>query len=852
MPEKFDSLEELIEEYYELVNNKPECLPPYATFKTYLVEDDNCCDNGYKCIDRPTKIKELVNALADENADDNKKLTAILQLWSHGGEMYVSDNTTTHVYRLIHSVSNTTRLQVFLKGGKKDEAKGVIIDRENLLKFASEIGKYIISFEKDDKLIENPISHDLVNKDDFKALVKNNIDSVVNEILFWYYYEKDEYPIINSRAKNSRHILNKVFAQNDNYEKNSNDLEFNEKCMKILQDKECPTIDKNNAKTITKQLMLDQLFYSIDEMRSMKKVDETYSDKNDEIYKFYLKLWNTIKEAKINQNLKKKYKEFQQVKSYENWKQRLEKVSDNLHTLQKKLKEENIKINSYDDLNKQYREITMNQKSDFLYDYIFAQDNGVANAGQWGAIKTGDKNEIENRVKGKPSSLIEILLSHDINDAFSKIEDLFRGLSKDYKLIKNRFLAALFSEKMTTVAHVSKFEELVKNLKRRLNVKLESDGYIEQNSELMGIYLTAGYGDGEEATVYDKQIFYWWLYEKLKDNLDLKKAVVYYGAPGTGKTFKAKKVAQEFLDNWHIKNGIDQKSGLIEVVQFHPSFSYEDFIEGIRPSQNSTLQLRNGIFKEFCKKAGEIEIALLKDDEFKDRDFSTIKIGDLKENAKSVLKEKFEIDIDELDGEYSLIDIIPPAFFIIDEINRADLSRVFGELMYSLEYRGYAGKVKTQYSYMVKDEKDDAVYFYEDGQNYFFIPQNLYIIGTMNTIDRSVDSFDFALRRRFSWEEIRPDYDVIRENLNEKIANGIAEAFKSLNEAIKEDPLLGSDYQIGHSYALNLKNTDIKKIEDAKLFLWGNFIKPLLQEYFRGLGESEDKISVLKEKFGPK
>ena len=844
MSDKFENLKSLIEEYYALVKNHAikGCLPPYATFKTYLVDEDSCCDNEHRCIDRPTKVKELVDKL-----DSDDKLDSILKLWSHGGNMYVSDGNNIIVEKnpkIIHSVSNTTRLQVFLKGGKKDDEKGVVINKENLLQFATEIGKYIKSFKEGGTLKDNPIIHNLVKHND---LMENNIDSVINEILFWYYYENDKYPIINSRAKNSRHILNRAFPN----DKANDELEFNKKCIEIMKDKELPKVE---GKVIRKQLMTDQLFYSIDEMKSMQKVENLYSKDND-IYKFYAKLWNTIKKAKVNKNLQKKYKEFVQAKSSQIWKKHLTEVSDNLHTLQKYLKE-NKTIDSYDKLNKIYRRIAKKKEDgDFLEDYIFAQENGIANAGQWGAIKSkADQEKINEQVKN-PASLIEILKSNDINGADVQIEEFLSGLSKHYKLVKNRFLAVLFSEKMTTVAHEAKFHELVNNLKSKLNIKLESEGYIDQNDELMGVYLTDN--NGQEATVYDKQIFYWWLYEKLKDNLDLKKAIVYYGAPGTGKTFKAKKIAKEFIDNWGIKNNVDNKDlkENIEVVQFHPSFSYEDFIEGIRPSKKSSLELRDGVFKKFCKQAGEIELALWDNqtfrEKFKNRDFSAIKVTDLDGTVKSILSDKLSIDIDNVEKDLSLLDLIPPAFFIIDEINRADLSRVFGELMYSLEYRGYEGKIKTQYSYMIENNGDDAVYFWEDG-NYFFIPQNLYIIGTMNTIDRSVDSFDFALRRRFSWEEIEPNYDVIKEELSGELAEDIAVAFKNLNDNIKEDQLLGNDYQIGHAYALNLKNKNIKNTKEAKAFLWKNFIYPLLQEYFRGLGDSTEKIQKYKEIFGLK
>jgi len=250
---------------------------------------------------------------------------------------------------------------------------------------------------------------------------------------------------------------------------------------------------------------------------------------------------------------------------------------------------------------------------------------------------------------------------------------------------------------------------------------------------------------------------------------------------------------------------------------------------------------------------GEIEFKLWKNKAFReitqDKNFEDITVSDIKniDNIKDIF-----LNIDNYNDSLTLQDIIEPAFFIIDEINRADLSRVFGELMYALEYRGYNGKIKTQYSYLVEKEEDSGVYFWEDGENYFFIPHNIYIIGTMNTIDRSVDSFDFALRRRFSWEEIEPNYEVIEYELKE-YGDEIAKSFKDLNEAIREHEFLGNDYQIGHAYALNIKNKEFENEKEAKEFLWGEFIKPLMQEYLRGLGDSrksDELLSSFSNKFG--
>ncbi len=834
MSEKFDSLESLVKEYYKLVEENFDGLPPYATFKTYLVDSE-------ECINRPNKIKELVDKLTNSNINEENRIKAITELFATGGDIYVNGyNEPFNSEKLIHSVSNTTRLQVFLKDGTKED-RGVIVNRGSLLNFSSKLGKYIKIFENKDNLT---IEHELAQNEDFKNLIHNNINSVINELLFWYYYDEDKYPIINSRAKNSRHIVNKAFNLGI-----TDDIEFNKECLNHIGS----FIEYQGTK-ISKQLMLDQLFYSIDEINSMKKVDEEYSNKENDIYTFYEKLWNTIKEAKTNSKLQKYYTLFIKSKYGEKWYQSLEKWSNVLHDIQRWIRnQENV---NYVEINEKFQEVSSG-KEDFLYKYLFEQHNGIASAGQ-GVISKKDREEIKNN-PNLDKLLYEILASKYPEDAEEKIQSL---IGKKYPLVKNRFLAALFSDKMTTVAYESDFYTLLRNLKKILSLKVESYNYTEQNNELMGIYLKEL---DQETDIYKKQMFYWWLHTVLNDNLDLKKAIVYYGAPGTGKTYKAKKVAKQFIENWCLKNGLslNEDSKDIETVQFHPSYSYEDFIEGIRPSKGNDLELKNGIFKKFCKEAGKVEIELWENDDFRNKfmqedyagDFSKIKLTDLEniispDEINNFFKNKKWSDFEK---NLTLQDIIQPTFFIIDEINRADLSRVFGELMYSLEYRGYEGKISTQYSYLVENKEDNETkFFFEKRKNYFFIPQNVYIIGTMNTIDRSVDSFDFALRRRFSWEEITPNYDVIREELgkiNEKIANDIAYALENLNKEITEEALLGSDYQIGHSYALNLTKQKITTTKQAKNFLWNNFIYPLLQEYFRGLGKSDNNLKELEEAF---
>ncbi len=545
-----------------------------------------------------------------------------------------------------------------------------------------------------------------------------------------------------------------------------------------------------------------------------------------------------------NEKLEKYYKFFKENSGVENWSwyKEMQIWTDILQDIK-----ENINNNEIDSLDKfnLYLAEKSNQKiknSDaFLNRYLFMQDNGTANIGR-GRLTNDDRADVRHKTQEDFSLLFNILIETDIENASKSIESLISGR---YKAVRFRFLKTLFPENFTSVDAPGKLDKLSNMLNKKLSIRIEGNNHIEKHKWLMDQI--------EDNDVYKKQIFYWELYYMLDNDLDLKKAIVYYGAPGTGKTYKAKKEAKKFIDGWALKTFTTDKKYLIETVQFHPSYSYEDFIEGIRPSKDKELKLKSGVFKKFCKKVGEIEIKLYKNtdflEKFKDKDFSDITILDVREiqGIENILP-----NINNIADGLTLQDIIEPAFFIIDEINRAELSRVFGELMYSLEYRGYNGKIKTQYSYLNEDEHGENIFFWENGEDWFFIPQNVYIIGTMNTIDRSVDSFDFALRRRFMWEEILPNYNVIKVELDRKLPDSknlgieLSESFLKLNTKIKDEPLLGSDYQIGHSYALNIKHKYFVKVKDAKDFLWQRFLKPLIQEYLRGLGDSKKSNEILE------
>lgn len=260
------------------------------------------------------------------------------------------------------------------------------------------------------------------------------------------------------------------------------------------------------------------------------------------------------------------------------------------------------------------------------------------------------------------------------------------------------------------------------------------------------------------------------------------KNLILTGAPGTGKTYTAKQMAALIVsDNTKRWNSLDtSERNQVGFVQFHPSFDYTDFVEGLRPDANGNFCRQDGIFKIFCKKA-------------------------LNDKEKKFV-------------------------FIIDEINRGELSKIFGELFYSIEpdYRGEEGRVQTQYLNMVED--DDA---FKQG---FFIPENVFIIGTMNDVDRGVETMDFAIRRRFAWREVTAAESA--DNMG--IQGEARKRMSALNKQIEEK--LGAAYCIGASY---FKKYDVIGCEG----LWNNHLYGIIYEYFRGERDVDRQVEEIKEAY---
>lgn len=392
-------------------------------------------------------------------------------------------------------------------------------------------------------------------------------------------------------------------------------------------------------------------------------------------------------------------------------------------------------------------------------------------------------------------------------------------------------------------------------------------------------------------------------YSKYVELLEETHNLVLTGAPGTGKTFMAQAIAEEM--------GAEMK-----FVQFHPSYDYTDFVEGLRPVDNGSGQMgferKDGVFKEFCKAAIKniadseksvenltkelswqdkleqfVEDAMENEKKFKTVNGSEFCIADMKGHTIVVHNEHNEKKTDVAVNADEILDLLTqevelnivrdirnhygrkvstqpdsyafvivkeiraiktkvtvttadkvekkPFILIIDEINRGEASKIFGELFYAIDpgYRGNTNVlVQTQYQNLVPESDVFAKGFY--------VPENVYILATMNDIDRSVESMDFAMRRRFTWQEVTPaDTQDMLDTLSCSVeAKG---TMNRLNQVIADTDGLGAAYMIGPSYFLKLK-------ENGGNFdkLWTMNIEPLLKEYLRGFRKASETLKRFK------
>lgn len=398
------------------------------------------------------------------------------------------------------------------------------------------------------------------------------------------------------------------------------------------------------------------------------------------------------------------------------------------------------------------------------------------------------------------------------------------------------------------------------------------------------------------------------------------KNIILRGAPGTGKSYLAKEIAADiisdgYFDDYNLLTQ-DQKEQ-VEFVQFHPSYDYTDFVEGLRPRVNEDgtmgFELQDGIFKRFVDRARmnyenskksretierERSARELMDEFFSDielgvdifktingSEFSVTSIDDKHINIAipgNAIVNKIYLNVDEIrkmlesDVEFEKIkdvttflgknttqqaysynlaiykeikarqrqvskaDIkqenLKKYIFIIDEINRGEVSKIFGELFFAIDpgYRGKSGEVSTQYANLHSDPNEK-----------FYIPENVYIIGTMNDIDRSVDSFDFAMRRRFRFVELKADdrLDMLATLEDELLEEEAIRRMQALNREIVNTEELNDNYQIGASYFLKLKTLTFDQ-------LWTDYLQPLLQEYVQGMYDEESIMNRFALAYG--
>lgn len=384
------------------------------------------------------------------------------------------------------------------------------------------------------------------------------------------------------------------------------------------------------------------------------------------------------------------------------------------------------------------------KKNDKVFIWAAGQEEGIIAAGMVETdpelrddIKDSYARAPSEKVWPKGTPVVDIRLVYRFPDSIVKKEEL-----KENTVLNS---LTIFKNPRGTVFKVSPEQvvELEKLLEERKGIKDD-----EKKKE---VYTRK---DFLEEVFMDQST-----YDRLVNLLRTKKNIILQGPPGVGKTFIAKRLAFSMIG--------EKDTDRVQIVQFHQSYSYEDFIMGYRPSNNG-FELARGSFYLFCRKAEQ-----------------------------------------DPDREY---------FFIIDEINRGNLSKILGELFMLMEPDKRGEKLRLLYS-----------------EEMFTVPNNVYIIGTMNTADRSLAMIDYALRRRFAFFTLKPAFES--EGFKKFLAkNGSSSAkletlinkVKELNEEIKEDPSLGEGFEIGHSYFCVGSTVTDEWLRDVVEFE----LSPLLKEYW--------------------
>lgn len=457
----------------------------------------------------------------------------------------------------------------------------------------------------------------------------------------------------------------------------------------------------------------------------------------------------------------------------------------------------------------------------------------------------------------------------------------------------------------------SDYSELLELVREKMNKMI-----IKENS--FPEFSANAYAGVENADSYSN------MEEKKQLYIDLLKAnnnLILTGAPGTGKTYLAKQIAQKMIFG-EVKDQLTEEEQTqfneqCGFVQFHPSYDYTDFVEGLRPIESGNgFNRRNGIFKDFCADAlqnlidskktlqalkQETSVRGVLDDfleesieqestyytsgtknefhivENKERsiiievpanekvktlalpksDLITLMENEVEITGGKDIQQYFHRKYRTQQDSYTyvlyglvrkqkakknevVVSLIPEKkfVFIIDEINRGEISKIFGELFFSIDpgYRGEKGMVQTQYQNMI--EEGDI---FKKG---FYVPENVYIIGTMNDIDRSVESMDFAMRRRFAWKEVTAEesFEAMKGKMTDP--DKVRQRMFALNDEIAKTSGLNKSYQIGAAYFLKLDEYggDFDK-------LWEYHLKGLLYEYLRGNRDADEQLKKLESAY---
>jgi len=348
----------------------------------------------------------------------------------------------------------------------------------------------------------------------------------------------------------------------------------------------------------------------------------------------------------------------------------------------------------------------------------------------------GDKNAVSKQINNAANSryakidTIETICS--IVKTLFKVDNIFE-LTEVGQIVK-------VSDALTDIINNSNGD--VKELKNRRSYVNKYRDFLrycaDQKEKVADASAEYSYADDPDKPFISEEKF-----NEIVELLLRKKNIILQGAPGVGKTFLARKIAYQLIGHLKDEN--------IETVQFHQSYSYEDFMQGIRPSTSGEFVVRNGIFYNFC------------------------------ERAKEIPEESF--------------------VFIIDEINRGNLSKIFGELMMLIE----SDKRSPRYALRLTYSEADSLKFY--------VPENVYIIGCMNTADRSIAIVDYALRRRFAFCTIEPELGesfkaFLYSELNKEFVEDICNKLKRVNAIIRDSPSLGKGMEIGHSYFCQIGSVD--------------------------------------------